>query len=206
MMNKPSDVDDRKGNLTPFPASGIGVTDIPLQKQRFAFLLHLCIVFGRNPKLMCRKCKYIFLDINGVISTSSSSFCLDRDKMLLLGNLISRTDSWLVITSSCRAADVTDTIYNLTDYDNPSVKGNPFMFCSRIVGITPQIGGNRGEEVKAYLKNRPCDAYIILDDESGMLPEQQPYFIRTDGQKGLTSQDVLKGIEILNRVEEENWT
>lgn len=152
---------------------------------------------------MSRKCKYIFLDIDGVITTPSSGYCLDPAKMMLLGKLICSTDSWLVISSSWRAADVPDTILNLTDYDNPYVRDYPFMFTNRIVGITPQLGGSRGEEIREYMKEKPCDAYLILDDEGEMLPEQMPFFIRTDGDNGLSPEDVEKGIAILNRIDEE---
>lgn len=153
---------------------------------------------------MSRKCKYIFLDIDGVITTPSSGYCLDPEKMMLLGKLISLTDSWLVISSSWRAANVPDTILNLTDYDNQYVRDYPFMFTNRIVGITPHIqGGCRGDEIKAYMKEKPCDAYIILDDESDILPEQMPFFVHTDGDDGITEDDVKKGMKILNREDDE---
>jgi len=151
---------------------------------------------------MSRKCKYIFLDIDGVITTPSSGYCLDPAKMMLLGKLICSTDSWLVISSSWRAADVPDTILNLTDYDNEYVRDYPFMFTNRIAGITPRLNGTRGDEIKAYLKERPCDSYIILDDECDFLPDQMPYLIRTDGNLGLTEKDVKEGIALLNRCDE----
>jgi len=153
---------------------------------------------------MSRKCKYIFLDIDGVITTPSSGYCLDPEKMMLLARLVSLTDSWLVISSSWRAADVPDTILNLTDYDNQYVRDYPFMLTNRIVGITPRLQGCRGDEIKAYLEEKPCDAYIILDDESDILPEQKPFFVQTDGDAGLTADDVRKGVEILNRIDEDN--
>lgn len=150
------------------------------------------------------KIKYIFLDIDGVITTPSSGYCLDPDKMMLLGKLLGNTNSWLVISSSWRAADVPDTILNLTDYDNEYVRDYPFRFANRIVGITPRLNGTRGDEIIAYLKEKPCDTYIIIDDECDFLPEQMPFLIHTNGDVGLTENDVKAGIEILNRIDGEN--
>ena len=52
----------------------------------------------------------------------------------------------------------------------------------------------------AYMRGRTLnESFVILDDDSDMLPEQMNNFIHVDGQVGLTDRDVLTAIEILNR-------
>ena len=42
--------------------------------------------------------------------------------------------------------------------------------------------------------------YLILDDESDMLYDQRNNFIQTNAETGITSEDVLKAITILNKI------
>ena len=44
----------------------------------------------------------------------------------------------------------------------------------------------RGEEIAAYLKDNPCDNYVILDDDRDMLPSQQAHFVPINDEFGLT--------------------
>ena len=73
--------------------------------------------------------------------------------------------------------------------------------------MTPRIwakefGTQRGEEIKTWMdkesEKNEIESYVILDDDSDMLPEQMSNFIHIDGQVGLTDKDVFAAIEILN--------
>lgn len=44
-------------------------------------------------------------------------------------------------------------------------------------------------------------SYVILDDDNDMLLCQKDYFVNTDGRFGLTKQDYLKAIGILNQID-----
>ena len=48
------------------------------------------------------------------------------------------------------------------------------------------------------LKKNEIESFVILDDDSDMLPEQMSNFILVDRQVGLTDKDVFTAIEILN--------
>lgn len=154
--------------------------------------------------------KLLFLDIDGVITTHKSNYCLDPEKMELLGQILGRTGALIVISSSWRQTTLYDTKKALVDYDNPQVKGNPFLFTERVIGITPVLiiknkyGGewdgpaSRGEEIEAYLKDHPCENYVILDDDTEMLPEQTAHFVHVNDEFGLMPTDVEKCVSILN--------
>ena len=152
--------------------------------------------------------KLVFLDFDGVLDTYKSRYMLDPVLLNRLGYLLGKTGAWIVISSSWRSNNVPDTIDFLTDYDNPRVGSNPFPFTDRIVGITPILftvkdgdidrPATRGEEIDAYLKNHPCDDYVILDDERDMLPSQWPHLVLINDDIGLTDADVEKATRILN--------
>ena len=67
-----------------------------------------------------------------------------------------------------------------------------------IIGATGRGGINscRGDEIKDWLYQHSVTEYVILDDDSDMLPEQLPYFVNTDGARGFTLQDLCKALHI----------
>lgn len=91
----------------------------------------------------------------------------------------------------------------------------------RLVGVTPRTDKrNRGEEIKYFLnacrKNNffTVDGdmlsedrfkidrepkYVILDDDTDMLPEQMDKFIHVDDRHGISDVDVDKAVEILGK-------
>lgn len=62
-----------------------------------------------------------------------------------------------------------------------------------VVDRTPSLGGCRGDEIADWLARHPgVERYAIVDDSSDMLPEQLPFFVRTDGFDGLLWRDFEK--------------
>ena len=157
--------------------------------------------------------KLIFLDIDGVLDTYKSRYMLDPTLMDRLGLILGKTGAWIVISSSWRCNNVPDTIDFMTDYDNPRVGSNPFPFTDRIVGVTPILysvvegdidrPATRGEEIAAYLKQHPCDNYVILDDCDEIEYTQIPHLVLVNDDVGLTIEDVEKAVSILNNSEDE---
>lgn len=58
----------------------------------------------------------------------------------------------------------------------------------------------KGVEIKDWLTSheKQVSHYAIIDDECGMLPEQQPHFVQTNPQFGITRDDSQRVINILN--------
>ena len=174
--------------------------------------------------------KYLFLDIDGVLNHDEwfespeyrnnqanwkvSMFdpkCVER-----VNKILKETWAELVVSSSWR---------NMTDLEEIfEGVGLPFKFwrtpyADHIYPDLDPMGDLynddirywRGSEIKYFLERHPCDAYVILDDDTDMLDEQLPYFINTCGDKintpnlyinnegsGLTEKLMNKAIEILN--------
>lgn len=63
-----------------------------------------------------------------------------------------------------------------------------------ILGRTPNFYDMpRGAEIKAYLDEHPeINYYIIIDDDSDILPEQMSHFIKTDYKVGFNLNDFEK--------------
>lgn len=154
--------------------------------------------------------KVIFLDFDGVITTYKSQYRLDEEKMKLVKYICRKTGAKIVITSSWRRWTLEDTIKDITDTSKWGVP-IPFEPIKKVIGVTSRVYAfknddvqhhyrvPRGVEIKMYLdEHTDIDKYVILDDDSDMLLEQEPYFIRTDETEGLTELDAEKAITILN--------
>lgn len=146
--------------------------------------------------------RYIFLDIDGVVTSGKSHYRFDPDCFERLGKIIDATDARIVITSSWKGQTVKQTCRYLTDGLDPYVGDHPFPFCDRIVGITrdwPVVDDEftRGKEVDAYLKRHSCRSYVILDDILDFMPEQHDHLVSVHDSTGISDDDVRKAIDIL---------
>lgn len=63
----------------------------------------------------------------------------------------------------------------------------------KIIGATPWLGSTRGTEIKAWLEENPCQAFVILDDDSDM-EDLADHLVLVDGAAGLTSKDYGKAV------------
>lgn len=165
--------------------------------------------------------KIIFLDVDGVLATpeclDQGEWCLVPSKQLLLKEILDKTGADIVLSSSWRLHTVEETKEYMIQ------KG--FLFSDKIVGVTIRayqyidrthkihLSIPRGVEIQQWIdtnihsengknfkrKRLQRDyTYVILDDDTDMLYTQRKYFINTDSILGLSSQNVLDAIEILN--------
>lgn len=155
--------------------------------------------------------KIIFLDFDGVITTMASRYKLDRYKCNLLQQIIDRTDAKIVVSSSWREGSAEEMIAELKDA--PAFL-KPFVpsWVDDIVGVTIRaynyikkgvhLGIPRGVEIKQWIdtniQRHEDFQYVILDDDSDMLLEHADHFIHTDGYLGLSQEDAVRAICILN--------
>lgn len=156
--------------------------------------------------------KFIFLDIDGVLN--SKQYCASREQhkrieefkekfnnhiafglssidpkaVLLLNNLISKTEAKLVISSSWRGDVNLQTIFELAG------------IVELIYGETNRLYNKcRGAEIEAWLKKEEdlC-RYIIIDNNNDILRTQLNNFVHTNWKVGLTEEYINKIIKILN--------
>ena len=126
---------------------------------------------------------------------------IDDRAIANLNRIIEETGCKVVLSSSwrsCVEAENTLTEYLL------KLKGIKYD----IYDVTPRLWFNdfsirRGEEIQLWMdkesEKNEIESFVILDDDSNMLPEQMNNFIHIDGQVGLTDRNVFAAIEILNR-------
>lgn len=151
--------------------------------------------------------KVIFLDIDGVIQ--SPRYCVAMDQsgwlatfepaaMSMLRKLIKESGAKIVISSTWRLGEDQKTKHEL-------------QLCFRVCGYkeianafhkdwrTDSDGQLRGEEIKRWLDAHPesQDCYLILDDDSDMLDEQKPFFVKTCHENGMLLEHYDKAKEIL---------
>lgn len=166
--------------------------------------------------------KIIFLDFDGVITTMASRYALDRYKCDLLQQVIDRTGAKIVVSSSRREDSVEETIAEPRNDPTCFKKFVP-SWVDDIVGVTIRaynyirtgvhLGIPRGVEIKQWIdthlhrdeegkyerKQVGIDfQYIILDDDSDMLLEHADHFIHTDGYLGMSQDDAIRAVCILN--------
>lgn len=174
--------------------------------------------------------KIIFLDFDGVITTMASRYKLDRYKCDLLQQIIDRTGAKIVVSSSWRSGSEEETISDLKEV---STFLKPFVpsWVDEIVGVTIRVyayikkgvhlGIPRGVEIKQWIdthlhrdeeghyqrkKVGEDFQYIILDDDSDMLLEHADHFIHTDTYLGLSQDDAIRAVCILNGCQPEDVT
>lgn len=153
--------------------------------------------------------KICFLDLDGVITTPSSKYCLSPPHMDILGKILESTGAYIVISSSWRRYNLEQTINFITSRSNPFVGKNPFPFVDRVIDITKRLRPikmsgyiHRGDEIQEWLDRHEVESYVILDDINNMLESQQSHLVLTDEIDGLTEKDVEKAIRILNENKE----
>ena len=133
------------------------------------------------------------------------------DKIIQICN---ETNAYIVMSSSWRYWSLGHTIKKLNSIRDL----RPIL--DRLVGVTPRTDKrNRGEEIKYFLnacrkrnmftadgdmlsderfKFDISPKYVILDDDTDMLPEQMNNFIHVNDIHGISDEDVKKAIDILN--------
>ena len=126
---------------------------------------------------------------------------IDDRAIANLNRIVEETGCKVVLSSSWRSCVEAENIFT---QDLLKLKG----FKYELYDVTPRLWFNdfsirRGEEIKLWLdkesEKNEIESFVILDDDSDMLPEQMNNFIHVDGQVGLTNKDVFTAIEILNR-------
>ena len=126
---------------------------------------------------------------------------LDDRAIANLNRIIEETGCKVVLSSSWRSSNELENIFT---QDLLKLKGFKYEFYD----VTPRLWFSdfsirRGEEIKFWLdkesEKHNIESFVILDDDSDMLPEQMNNFVHVDGQVGLTDRDVFTAIEILNR-------
>ena len=165
--------------------------------------------------------KIIFLDLDGVLNTARWHSQADRNSLqdeygyrfdpVAVANLkkiLDETGAEIVISSSWKFMGLSK-MQNM--WKERNLPGN-------VVGITPNSVGDefllhanlddmdllsiRGQEIKEWLMlyGKDVTHYVILDDMTDILIEQEPHFVWIDPEVGITKGNVVQVIMILNHI------
>lgn len=140
----------------------------------------------------------IFLDFNGVLDTYEMMDVINKDNLNRLKMIVAATNSKIVISSSLK-----NSYYYLGNFSKKLEEIIQILEDNgiEVIGITPKKE-SREEEIIAYLENNPnITNYCILDDEHewNILNDHLVKLIpQINGSNGLTDEDVLSAINILN--------
>lgn len=144
--------------------------------------------------------RLVFLDIDGVLNNLSSALALGNpSKHLdpvcvgLIERLLKEADAKVVVSSSWRIGRTVESLQQELD----SLWAN--KIADRIIGKTGDgYNGHRGRQIKEWIEvNAPDCSYVILDDDSDMLPAQKPYFVKTTFEDGFRAAHYKKAMAIL---------
>ncbi len=142
--------------------------------------------------------KLLFLDIDGVLNSVRSAVAYDgyphperEDKfddvaVKLIKQLCVKTNCFIILSSTWRIG-IPNMILFGKKLDLP------------IIDRTPRkMSATRGEEIAMYLSEaKDVEKYAIIDDDSDMLKEQIPFFVQTDNRNGISYENYLALLKLL---------
>lgn len=132
--------------------------------------------------------KALFLDVDGVLNSYRSAIAFgsmpwahelpdvskfDHVAVRLIRGIAETAGAQIVLSSSWRQCSNWPEL-------GPALG-------MRITDRTPSMLGPRGKGIAAWLADHPeVERYAIVDDDGDMLPEQMPYFVKTNMREGFT--------------------
>jgi len=140
----------------------------------------------------------IFLDFNGVLDTYEMMDVINKDNLNRLKIIVDETNAKIVISSSLK-----NSYYYLGHFSKKLEEIIQILEDNgiEVIGITPKKE-SREEEITDYLENNPnITNYCILDDEhiwNSLNDHLVKLIPQINGGNGLTDEDVLSAINILN--------
>lgn len=143
--------------------------------------------------------RVIFLDFDGVLNNLGSVLALgspsrvfDPVSVGLIRKLCDKTNAGIVVSSSWRVGrSIEDLIEDMTRCGAGSI-------AAKVIDKTPGLGVKRGHEIAEWIKTFSFTGqYVIVDDDSDMLPCQQNNFIHTTWEDGFRVQHYRRALSIL---------
>ena len=150
--------------------------------------------------------RIIFLDIDGVLNNLGSviglgdpSHHLDPVSVGLMTRLCEEAGASIVISSSWRIGRTVESLKDEFD------KLGAHKLADRFMDRTKDFQAIRGKQIARWIEdNAYTGRYVIVDDDSDMLPEQKPYFVHTSWEDGFRAKHYRDALKILKPEHEES--
>jgi hypothetical protein len=142
--------------------------------------------------------KVLFLDIDGVLNSTRSAVAFSGYPHSLMPDQLEMFDHVaLALVRRITSQGVSVVMSTSWRYHFNAVEFAHALKLPVFDVITPILRGPRGKGIAAWLKVRDdVSHWAIVDDDSDMLPEQMPRFVKTDLTVGMS----LKNYEELCRI------
>lgn len=149
--------------------------------------------------------KLLFLDVDGVLNSIRSAIAYDgypypgREALddrfddvavFLIKQVCIKTNSLIVLSSTWR--------YGVEPLAFGQRLKLPIIDKTPRGVFAPEVKTKRGLEIEAYLKKaKEVEKFAIVDDDSDMLDAQLPFFIKVDNRNGLSYENYLALLKLL---------
>lgn len=146
----------------------------------------------------------LFLDMDGVVlhgdalHATGNNRHIPPEKIALVREVCERTGCRVVVSSTWRFSDETrDLLLHHGIPLHPDWRTD----CKADMVGSILIGQQRGVEIFRWLAKHSNVNYAIIDDDSDMIPEQLPRFVRTRFSDGIERHHVEQLVAILAKKE-----
>lgn len=145
-----------------------------------------------------KKCRVLFLDVDGVFHSDSSYLkygqMVDIGAVKLLSKLIVDYGLKVVYSSTWRLGCDLQMVK-----DQLAMAGFPPDCLHEDFKTRDLVGENRGELIQEWLnKHQECENYVIVDDDDDMLESQKQNFIHVDSVNGFTAKDYYRARSVFD--------
>ncbi|AAQ17744.1 hypothetical protein Aeh1ORF083c [Aeromonas phage Aeh1] len=145
-----------------------------------------------------KKCRVMFLDVDGVFHSDSSYLkygqMVDIGAVKLLSKLIVDYNLKVVYSSTWRLGCDAQMVK-----DQLAMAGFPPDCLHEDFKTRDLVGENRGELIQEWLnKHQECENYVIVDDDDDMLESQKEHFIHVDSVNGFTAKDYYRARSVFD--------
>lgn len=157
--------------------------------------------------------KVIFLDIDGVLNSeeflrNNQNEMIDRNNVNILKNVIDKTGAVVVMSSGWRLwfddnmmprDGYSQCLYDiLLEFDIKVFDKTP-DFSTEEIRINKTFSKVKAKEIIAWLsEHETVDKYVVLDDLNLNNEEVNSHLVRTNAQVGITEDDAMRVIEMIN--------
>lgn len=132
--------------------------------------------------------KILFLDIDGVLNSFRSATAFNGYPHDFSEGGLAQFDMVAVgmVRQVCKECDVKIVLSSTWRLDCEPHEA-AYALQLPIFDSTPVLRGKRGLEIKYWLDRHPeVECYAIIDDDSDMLQEQMPFFVKTSHADGMS--------------------
>ncbi len=160
----------------------------------------------------------IFLDIDGVLNSKfwdeshqmeiSDGKYIDTEKVSLLSKIVNSTKASIVLHSGWRfwfdeklkpTRKEAEHLVSILEKEGLSISGVTPDLTTEEIRKTKKFSKVKADEILTWLYEHPdTESWLVLDDLDLHNEEIATHQVMTDSEYGLTEDDVLKAIKILN--------